>query len=141
MGCFSWTVVQKAKPKMTSYKVLREIFIRNMSTANYLKVPCLFRKSYCWLPCKHWENIWIFPYLNYLKKMNDIFFYKVYYFFCHFPSNCLYFYVTSLSTCDMLCNIPQFPQNCEVRPALEVEGESDFTSMTVVSKHPGQQEL
>ena len=72
--------------------------------------------------------------------MNDIFFIKVYYFFCHFPSNCLYFYVISLSTqCDVLCNIPQFPKNCEVRQALEVEGESDFTSMTVVSKHPGQQ--
>lgn len=41
---------------MTSYKVLREVFIRNMSTANYPKVAWLVRKSCCGLPCKHWKK-------------------------------------------------------------------------------------
>lgn len=91
MGCFWWIVVQKAKPKMTSYKVVREVFIRNMSTAKYLKVAWLFRKSCCWLACKHWENICICSTWIIKKKKKEWHtFHLSILFFYHFPSNSLY---------------------------------------------------
>lgn len=45
-----------------------------------------------------------------------------------------------ISQCDIhYATCPKFPKI--MNQALKVEGESDFTSMTVVSKPPGQHEL
>lgn len=117
MGCFWQIVVQKAKPKITSYKVLRKAFIRKVSTANYLKAAWLLRKSCCWLAHKHLEHIWIFLTWITFKNKQHYFYWSIW--FSITPSNSIflisYCFLHKVTCC---ATIPQVPRNSQVRKAL-----------------------
>lgn len=130
MGCFWWTVVQKAKPKMTSYKVLRETFIRNITTANYLKVAWLFRKSCCWLVANTRKNIWIFPiWITFKKRMT--YFSSKYTIFSVTFLLILYIFMSYCFRYNTACYVtcPQVPKNFCERNTYKVKGEWDYISL------------